>query len=172
MQYINPLSGIPSLKLNKVEQPFSLFRLGIDTLIANILHPTVLVCDDPPRITALTLPACCCALVPAADIDISIYIRCRRSGCRKKLLLLSIDGTGWRYQTYGWTADRYIDPAPLEAASITSVFVTHISRWFEKKLVDVTCRSNVFAYAIRSYTENGFGEFAGKSLYSSCLYRK
>jgi len=27
------------------------------------------VCVDPSRITALTLPACCCALALAADMD-------------------------------------------------------------------------------------------------------
>jgi len=51
------------------------------------------VCVDPSRITALTLPACCCALALAADMD------------RKAA---AIDGTD--RQTDGRTPDRYYEP--------------------------------------------------------------
>ena len=60
---------------------------------------------DPPRITALTLPARCRDLAPAVDMD------------RKATV---IDGqTDGR--TNGRTFDRHIDPAPhtVQVASIT-----------------------------------------------------
>ena len=68
------------------------------------------VCVDPPRVTALTLPAGCCAVSPAADVG-------RQAA--------AIEGTDGR--TDGRTLDRYIEPAPLEAGSVNECEIKQMS---------------------------------------------
>ena len=70
------------------------------------------VCVDPRRVMALTMPACCSALAPAANIH------------RYRSVLLSIDGTD--RQTDGQTDSVPLHTAalPLEASSANNQTVS------------------------------------------------